>query len=1618
MSQRKGPPPGDDDLFEESPPTDPTVPAFPDPDAAPPEVEPALQFAPTLPEMEADIWLAGMEALVSVGEGPVGPPPSAEDWRADAHLYRDESALAATPAEAAALLIAAGRAAEAAGDATGAARGYDEALARAPDSPDALRARARLAESLGDFDEAHALWAQLAVVAGAAEERAFYGMLSAEWTLARRGVLPALAVDAIPAGPARALAMAEASVREGAGAASGAMAAAGRAVGGTVGAALIEQAARVALTARDASAASAFLAAARRLAPGESGVSLAALGGAARSSGRDAERRLAELLPALSPASPLTEAVRRWAAGLARERGDVATAASLLGDGSASLAAARDRLDLDAAAGAPLSPAAVDRARAGAGSQAAAATLTWIEAQSLRRQREDAPSAALLAAAIEAAPDAVPLALVAEEIATDTPDPGLRAMALESWLRGDGGRRAPAAMALAEARDAAGSGLTARAALQTALEAAPTSAVFWEVAGNDARAGRRSDAAAVLGYGAEVWAGSALEAPLRACAAAKLAPGDPGRALAALEVSADKLSQAAKALGAAAVARLAERAGEPGALAAALGAAATATTDPAVRAWIELREAWSAPAPDSGSRAIALEAALRAAPAHPIALPAYLAEPAVDSGAAAAALVRAGGDEAVPSFARVAALAAISLQAVSGDFAAAFSSASDLLARDPRKDGAGLGPAESVAGGHGNPPRVPVVAHRLVRGAALRAAAALGEPRGSGAAAALTIDGSEADRDEAQALAIAEARLAAGDAPAAQAAFQLLEAGRFAADARRFGARVGDGAPAPPVDAARDLRELLRGPSDEAAVQAFERLEKLADAAASGRWRELATVLAHQPPHEETAAPATLGIAAALVEGHDEPQAADALAAAAVRAALDEPGGGRATLRDLGLVAASGDPQLRRRALGAAVAALGAAESDRRSAASMWAGRGRVDEELGEPEAAAESRRAALAADPTFLPAARALRLAVARGGDPMATAAAAEIEASCLTLPANRVRSLLLGAALALEAKPPAHARALADLRAALAADPTHEAAFERLRSLLSEDGDARALAAALAARIEVAQNPFEVTSLRLARADLLARQLGDPDGGRAELEAVLRKQPEHARALESLSDLLWNGQEWAEAGEIYLRRAVVERDPGTRCRIFLRLGQIYSTHVPDAKRAAAAYERALAVDDQNVEALRALSDLYLREGDNKRAVPITERLVACEPDPIRRHRTRVRLGELLMQVGDLVRAGVELRRAFDEAPRDVEAVTALVQQLERARDLGGRRSVLDRTLGLLRHDLGRPSGLQVQSLRALSSLLTLRERPHAARAAAQLAAVLSGERTPELPARSLAKLRQPELDERAYPPDLPSGIRHLLRGIGSSLRPTGAELAQRLGRHGVTRTDRRARGVPPRPIFDVVAHELGVSSFELYVRAAPAAAGPAPLRVEPGDPAVIVLGDAIEALGPAALRFAAGRALRLCATQLDLLLAVPPEEAGALLVGIIRQFVPDYRHEAVREGLAAAEAARVERVLQRKLKHDLMPYAVESAGAFDLAALLAAVRDGANAAGLLACADLPAALAVILELSGPIVATAGGAPAGVLTPAALTGNPEALALLQFAVSDTYDDVAQALEA
>jgi hypothetical protein len=1547
-------------------------------------------IAEPLPEMAADIWQAGIQAVVTVPDD--APPvwPTQEEWAAEARRYRTESGFADGPAEAARLLLAAARAFEQADDVAQAVRLCDEALQHDPTAPDVLRVRARLAEGSGELDDAHALWARMATATKAADDVASYGALSAEWTLARGGKLPPIACQAIPAGPARALAQAEEALRAGASAeVANALADAGRAMGGALGAALLEHAGRCREQARDRSAAAAERAEAAKLDP-YGGPSLPGrLRDAARADDRTALTLLDDI--ASGPEGVLSIALARWRAALASRIGDKKRAAGLRERlAPLTAAAARDRMDEEAAAGAPLDHESLERLRAGITGAAGVAVLSWIEAGNLARRGETAGALALMGRAIAENPDAIPLGLLAQQLANESTDAGVRATAFDLWLRSDPGRRAEAALALAAARQAASGGedpLAARGALQTAIEAAPGSALFWSVAAADARAGRHADASATLAYGAEMWGPSALAPGLRACARAHHALGDAERAFEDLrERQGD--APPTHPFEMEARARLAERAGDAGALVSMLAAAAAVADPDRVASLAPRRADLVDAAVDSKGRARILGEALEGVPDDPSALALFLLDEGVAPAGAGEALWRAGAAAAGASagpIARFYRLAAGESTALSGDDRVAVGRAAELVKTLP--------------------------SDRLAKRALLRAVARVGPDQR--ARTIVESNGSVDAADAGLALVVAEALAEVNDGRA-PAAFRDLSAGRFGADARRALARLdaqnrtdGDGSGLP--------EGLLVSPADDAAAAARVAITDVFDAARGGHWDDAIASLRDSPPHEGVAGPMTLHAAALLAEGRGKAADASVLEAAALAAAGGDPDG--VAVSALARIAeGDGKPELRVTALELAATRF-AQDQANVAVAAVQSTLARLSDDAADREGAAERWRAALAVDPSCLQAARALRRDAARRGDLALAVDATEAEAACLRVPEHRVHALLLAAALAEDAARgeeggvPHRRRAMALLRSVLEIDPGHEGAFEQLRTLLDESADATALATALASRIAVAANPFEVTSLRLARAEMLAGKLGDRAAARVELDAILQKQPEHPRALARLSELLWEEEAWSDAGEVYLRRTAVERDPGALRESFLRLGHIYRDRVPDARRAIAAYERVRGIEPDNREALQALSELYLAEGDAKQALPVTERLVGTEGDAKKRTAYRVRLGELLMRTGDLRRAGTELRRAVDGDPRNIAAVTALAQLLERARDHGGRRSLLDHTAGLLRHDVERGE-LDIETLRALVALLLLRERPRAAAAVSDLVAVLGSGGTgtvPARPGRSLAALRRPELDDRSFPSGLPPGIRQLMRLVGPHLRPSGSELAQHLARHGVSRSERAGRGEGARPVFDSVGAELAAGDFELFVKTPAAAAGPVPVRAEPGSPSAIIIGAPIVALGAGAVRFAAARTLRLAATHLDAILAVPPEEAAALLVGIIRQFVPEFSHRAVRDALVEGEAARAARLIPRKVKPAVAPFAIESAGAFDVAALHAAVRDGANATGLLASADLPAALSVILAASG-----IRDQP---LTLSPIVAHPEARALLRFAVSDAYDELAAAME-
>jgi lipopolysaccharide biosynthesis regulator YciM len=682
--------------------------------------------------------------------------------------------------------------------------------------------------------------------------------------------------------------------------------------------------------------------------------------------------------------------------------------------------------------------------------------------------------------------------------------------------------------------------------------------------------------------------------------------------------------------------------------------------------------------------------------------------------------------------------------------------------------------------------------------------------------------------------------------------------------------------------------------------------------------------------------------------------------------------------------------------------------ADPRLATSLFGRAAEVEEGAGQWERAEGLYRRALEREPEHLPALLRLRkLLFARGAYAEAVDVL-EAEAQALRRPTRRSQALLLAATLSADHLGD-RTRARGLLERSVEADPRNDQAFTRLRKLLEQSGELEAVTQLLARRLAGA-SPEDVTALRLERVDLLLGPLGDRVAAKAELRTLLESEPDNSTILGRLAALELEDGDFGAAAELSIRQARFERDPGALEECFLRIGRLYLGQLNDPRVALGAFERVLRIAPGSREALEALSELYARQNDSRKALAVTERLVEQEVDPDRRLPFLIRLGMLWEASGDMRRAGVILRRAVDESPRSLKAIGELARFHERNKEPQARKVLLEGSLSLLGADL-RSSPENLNTVRTMIPILRWRQRRTSATSAAQLLRRY----TPDLGesreaaswvettsgGRRLAPLANPELDERALPRRVQGGIRHVLRLLGPALahanRPD-------LRRWQVGRSARQRPGSEVRLAFEAVAGDLGVRDFDLYV----SDSDPRALAVEPADPPAIVIGAGLVKQGRSAMKFAAGWCIRLVETHFDLLLEHSPMEAAALMAGVVRRFLPDYQYPDLDDGALAAAEARIARALSKARRSDLAPFANEIAGSFTPNGLFLDAQETAARAGLLACGDLASAL--------DLIAAAAGRPASALGD--VLEIPVAARLVDFALSEDHEELAQALEA
>jgi tetratricopeptide (TPR) repeat protein len=270
----------------------------------------------------------------------------------------------------------------------------------------------------------------------------------------------------------------------------------------------------------------------------------------------------------------------------------------------------------------------------------------------------------------------------------------------------------------------------------------------------------------------------------------------------------------------------------------------------------------------------------------------------------------------------------------------------------------------------------------------------------------------------------------------------------------------------------------------------------------------------------------------------------------------------------------------------------------------------------------------AIEADPTFLPALRALARLREATGD---ARAAAELYAREARLTKGPVR-----AADAFRQAARLYANQVRDdamagrcLEEVLAIEPEAETDFEVLQVILRARNEDDRLAQVMRRRAAAGTLPKRRDRL-LALAELVHAR--DPVEAAAVLAEAVKLDPTSVTVLLRLAEVETDLGRSSEGIATYRLAIAASSDPKTVSAAWVRIGDVAERALADGEQAVAAYRSALLAAPDELDALAGLARGLTRQRDYAGAAIALRRLAAVEADPEGRVAHLITLGELLL--------------------------------------------------------------------------------------------------------------------------------------------------------------------------------------------------------------------------------------------------------------------------------------------------------------------------------------------------------------------------------------------------
>lgn len=215
---------------------------------------------------------------------------------------------------------------------------------------------------------------------------------------------------------------------------------------------------------------------------------------------------------------------------------------------------------------------------------------------------------------------------------------------------------------------------------------------------------------------------------------------------------------------------------------------------------------------------------------------------------------------------------------------------------------------------------------------------------------------------------------------------------------------------------------------------------------------------------------------------------------------------------------------------------------------------------------------------------------------------------------------------------------RAIDAYQAVVDADETNVSALEALSKLYERQGDASHAIDFMSRVADLTTDGAQQVDMYFRIGRAMEEKLGDRFGAREKFERALDIDPGHLPSLAALRTIAVDEADWDAACRYLEQEQSGTESPRLRAKLFVELGKIRHEMLGEREQATAAYEQAIALDDECEDAALALVQEYGEQERWAEAAPLAEMLARRAKNRERGEQQSLHklLGRVMSQVGE----------------------------------------------------------------------------------------------------------------------------------------------------------------------------------------------------------------------------------------------------------------------------------------------------------------------------------------------------------------------------------------------